>query len=90
MMAETCLVSRRRKDGELGLNATVVIARPTLVVTTTTTWPVAVSSGACRLICPGLTIERYAALPLIVTLVLPRVVGKSAFQTAVPLARFVP
>jgi len=51
---------------------------------------VAVSSGACKLICPGLTNWRYAALPSISTLVPPSDVGKSPFQMAVPLARLFP
>ena len=36
---------------------TVEAAVPALVVTTTDTGPIVLSSGACRLICPGLTKE---------------------------------
>lgn len=42
------------------------------------------------MICVGLTNDKYAGFPSIVTLVPPNEVGKSSFQTSVPLARFVP
>src|SRR5580704_10582444 len=89
-MAATYGESVSRKDGEYWLNVTLAVAVPELVVTTTDAGPEAVSSGAWRLICPVLTKERNAGLPLISTLVPPRDVGKSPFQTAVPLARLYP
>jgi len=73
-----------------GSNVTVELAMPALLDTTTGTGPLAVSSGDCKLICSGLTKERYAALPLIVTLTLPSEVGNSPFHTAVLLARLLP
>src|ERR1022692_2898242 len=72
MIPATCLVSSRLKDGASGPRVTVEVALPVAVVTTTGTVPVAVSSGACKLICPGLTNQRYAALPSISTLVPPK------------------
>src|ERR1019366_7583352 len=90
MIAATCLLSSRRKEGANGANVTVDVALPLAVVTTTGTGPVVESSGACRLICPGLTNQRYADLPLMVTLVTPRDVGKLPVQVAAAGARLVP
>jgi hypothetical protein len=59
-MAVTCLASSRSKAGEYGFSATVDVVVPALSVTTTGTTPVAASSVACKLICPGLTKERHA------------------------------
>src|ERR1039458_6748712 len=87
MIPVTCLVSSRRNEGANGANVTVDVALPLVVVTTTGTLPVVASSGACRLICPGLTYHRYAGLPLMVTLVPPRDVGKLPVQVAEAPAR---
>jgi hypothetical protein len=63
---------------------------PAAVDTTTETLPDVGSSGACRSICVGLTYERYAGLPLMVTVVPPSCVGKSPFQVYVWTERFCP
>src|SRR5215831_11927783 len=55
MNPATCLLSRRQNDGPTAPRVTVEEAVPLDVVTTTATGPTVVSSGACRLICPGLT-----------------------------------
>ena len=60
---------------------------PKELVTVTFTDPVVVSSGACRLICVGLTYHRYVFLSLMVTLTPPSSVGKSPFHVAMVLAR---
>ena len=80
----------RLNAGANSLRVTVDVALPLAVVTTTDTVPLAASSGACKLICPGLTNRRNADLPLILTLVPPSEVGKSPFQVAFPPARLFP
>ena len=86
----TCLLSSKKKDGANCASVTFDVADPNDVVTTTCTDPVAVSFGACTLIYVGRTYERYAALPLIVTLVPASDVGKVPVHDAVPLARLFP
>src|ERR1019366_1459357 len=90
MIAATCFPSSTLKEGPNWPRVAVDVTVPPPVVTATFTLPVALSSGACRLICVGLTYQRYASLLLILTLVPPSVVGKSPFQVAAALARFVP
>src|SRR5579862_220330 len=76
MMPATCVASSKKKEGPNRANVTVDNALPMPVMITTGTTPVAASSGTCKLICPGLTYERKAALPSMVTLVPPRDIGK--------------
>jgi hypothetical protein len=58
MMAAACLLSSNGSEGPNGARVTVDVALPPTDVTTTGTCPVAMSSGAWRLICPGLTYDR--------------------------------
>ncbi len=92
MIPDTCFTaSSTRNDGANWPRVTVDVTLPLAVVTTTGTVPVAVSLGACRLICPGADKNhRYAAFPSIVTVVPPSEVGKLPVQTVVPLARLLP
>src|SRR3954452_181480 len=86
-MPATCCESRRLKDGLNDPRTTDPVVLPFGVVSATLTVPVAVSSGACTLSCRGLTNQREASLLLILTVVPPRVLGKSPFHVAVtPLA----
>src|ERR1700693_3796730 len=90
MIPDTYFESISWNAGANLLSVTLDVALPLAVVATTDTVPVAVSSGACKLICPGLTNKRNAALPLISTLVPPSDVGKSPLQLAGALARLLP
>jgi len=56
--AAMCFESSRLNDGLSGLSPTVETVVPAGVVTATVTDPCVVSSGACTLICPGLTNHR--------------------------------
>ena len=90
MIPDTYFPFSTLNDGEYGASVTVEVALPPAVVTTTDTVPVAVSSGACKLIKPGLTNSRNPGFPLISTLVPPSEVGKSPFQVKFPPARLLP
>src|SRR5579862_3835368 len=90
MIPATRSPSSRRKEGPNSARVTMELALPPLVFTTTATDPVVGSSGLCALIWPGLANDRYASLPLMVTLVPPRDLGKLPDQVKVPLARLVP
>src|SRR5580658_5777813 len=90
IMAATWIPSSRSKEGEYGISVTDEVAVPAAVITFTGTGPRALSSGACALICVGLTYDKYAGLPSISTCVPPSDVGKLPFHSAVPPARLVP
>src|ERR1700689_406309 len=92
MIPATCLLSSRLNEGAKGARMTVdVVTAPAAVVITTGTLPVFVSAGTCRLICVGLTYQRNAGSPSIVTLVPPRDVGKlPGIHVVVPMARLAP
>src|SRR5580658_4058392 len=87
MMPATCLLSSNRNDGANGASVTVPEAVPPAVATTTETVPVAVSSGACTLICDGLTYSIQAGLSSMVTLAPPSVVVNVPFQEVDVLAK---
>src|ERR1700722_9050486 len=90
MTPATCLPSSRLNEGPTSPRVTVDVVLPEAVVTRTVTLPIKLSSGACRLICVGLTYQRYAGLLLMVTVVPPSDVGKSPFQIATTGARLAP
>src|SRR5580692_10512073 len=90
MIPATCWVSRRLNEGANRSSVAVELFVPPAVVTTTGTEPVEASFGACRLIWVGLTDQRYAAFPSIVTLVPPRDSGNLPSQVMVEAARFLP
>src|ERR1017187_7145434 len=90
MMPATCLLSDRKNEGANCASVTLAVVLPPPVVTTTDTVPVAVSSGACRLIWVGLTYWRYAAFPSIVTVVPPSDPAKFPVHVATALARLAP